>query len=358
MTEPTPPSVLTAGYVPLDIVVFGKRMWRAAGGTAGNVAAILSFLGWRAGVIADLGDDAAGREVVRDLRKATVDTRRIRLRPTGITPRVVHEITAGGHRFVFRCPRCGTRFPHSRPLPVDRADELVGAKAASDVFFFDRLNHGTVRLAEHFAAAGSLVVFEPARIGQQHLLDRALDAAHIVKYAADRVPDPASIPAKAGRQVHVVTRGDSGASYRIGTGTWHHSAAFPYPTVDTGGAGDWTTAGLIHALGARKRTVAAVGDALRWAQALAAVSCGAPGARGLAKQQSAEAVLRAAHFLENSRGIAPPASATTHAQRAKVADGLCDWCLLPIAADGVAPTAIAAPASPTTTRGPLAGQRG
>ena len=357
MTEPTPPSVLTAGYVPLDIVVFGKRMWRAAGGTAGNVAAILSFLGWRAGVIADLGDDAAGREVVRDLRKANVDTRRIRFRPTRTTPRVVHEINGGGHRFLFRCPRCGARFPHSRPLALDRAHELVGAEVASDVFFFDRLNHGTVRLAEHFAAAGSLVVFEPARVGQAHLVDRALDAAHIVKYAADRVPDADAIPAKAGRQVHVVTRGEDGASYRIGTGAWHRSPAFPYPTVDTGGAGDWTTAGLIHALGARKRTVVAVGDALRWAQALAAVSCGAPGARGLAKQQSAETVLRAAHFLENRRNFEPPASATTHAQRAKVAGGLCDWCLLPLAADDVAGPVEVGPASPTTNVASRAEQR-
>lgn len=342
MTGPTTPAVLTAGYVPLDIVVFGKRMWRAAGGTAGNVAAILSFLGWRAGVIADLADDAAAREVVRDLRKANVDTRGIRLRPTGTTPRVVHEITGAGHRFLFRCPRCGTRFPHSRPLPSSRADELVSTKAAWDVFFFDRLNYGTVRLAEHFAAVGSLVVFEPARIGQPHLLDRALGAARIVKYAADRVPDPASITAKAGRQIHIVTRGEGGASYRVGTGTWHNSPAFPYPTVDTGGAGDWTTAGLIHALGARKLSVAAVGDALRWAQALAAVSCGAPGARGLAKQQSAEAVLRAAQFLENRRNVEPPVSPTTRAQRGKVADGLCDWCLLPIAAEGVAGAAVAA----------------
>jgi len=335
-----PRTVLAAGYVPLDIVVFGKRVWRAAGGTAGNVAAILSFLGWRSGVIADLGDDAAGREVVRDLRKANVNTGRIRLCPDRRSPRVVHEIKAESHRFVFRCPACGSRFPHSRPLPLERADAVAGAEDPPDVFFFDRLNAGTIRLAERFAGAGSMVVFEPARVGQPRLLQRAIAVADVVKYSDERIEhlEPYCSPKR--RQVRVMTRGAAGARYRVGNARWLDSPAYPYPVVDAGGAGDWTTAGLIHALGSRPTSARAVGDALRWAQALAAVSCGAPGARGLARQQTAEAVLRAAHFLENHQAGDPPLMRVVGRRSTKAAEGRCDWCLLPTASRAVASDAL------------------
>lgn len=291
-------SVLTAGYVPLDIVSYSGRVWHAAGGTAGNVAAILGFMGWKAAVATDVGDDLAGREIRKDLKKANVVVDYVRLTPGGLTPRLVHEIDSGGHRFRYRCPRCESKFPMSRPLRKDRAIELVGLGLSPDVFFFDRLNAGTIVLAEHFASQGSLVIFEPSRPARSALTERALDVAGVVKYSMDRDSGlDALVPAP--RQVWITTGGKEGAEFRIGKGVWHRSPAFSYPIVDTGGAGDWTTAGLIHSLPLGQRlTVRNVGDSLRWAQALAAVSCGAPGARGLARQQSADSVIRAAKFLE------------------------------------------------------------
>lgn len=330
MTTASPPpptrSLVAAGYTPLDIVVYNDRVWHAAGGTAGNVAAISSFLGARAAIVADVGDDLAGQRVRRDLQKVNVDVSQLRLNPRIRTPRLVHRITARGHRFEFRCPTCQRSFPTSRPLTISRAGEVAGALRAPDVCFVDRLNPGTLLLAERLHERGSAVVFEPSRPARTDLERRILSIASLVKYAHDRRPDLAHTDAERG-QIWVETRGAAGARYRIGTTKWHSSPGFPYPVIDAGGAGDWTTAGLIHTLDLSARaTLPRVGDALRWAQALAAVSCGAPGARGLARQQSAEDVLRSAHFLEQ-RQPSEIQAATRTWRPSPLPETVCRWCL-------------------------------
>ena len=320
-------SVLAAGYVPLDIVNYRGRIWHAAGGTAGNVAALLGFLGWRASLAADLGDDVAGRLVRRDLMKANVSVELVRLNPALATPRLVHEITGAGHRYLFRCPSCQQRFPTSRPLRSDRATELIAQSVAPDVFFFDRLNAGTILLAEHFANVGSVVVFEPSRRARADLTQRAINVAHVIKQADDRDTGLSeAVPARG--QVWIVTGGARGARFRVGAGAWHESPGFSYPVVDAGGAGDWATAGLVHALRlSGRRTVSDVGDALRWAQALAAVSCGAPGARGLARQQSADAVLKAASFIERRGEQRSTPGSLGKLVSSSVPSATCRWCL-------------------------------
>jgi len=323
-------SVLAAGYVPLDIVSYRGDVWHAAGGTAGNVAALLGFLGWTASLVADLGNDRAGRLARRDLSRAKVSVDLVRLRSTVVTPRLVHEISATRHRYLFRCPSCGQALPRSRPLKAERARELVSLRAAPDVFFFDRVNAGTLILAEHFFSLGSVVVFEPSRPAPHELTRRAVTSAHLIKHADNRQVGLDHVVAPRG-QVRVVTSGPRGARFSIGGGQWHQSPSFSYPVVDAGGAGDWTTAGLIHALPLRDdRTLRTVGDALRWAQALAAVSCGAPGARGLAQRQSAEAVLQATDFLEQRGGQAEISGAVPLESRESISGAVCKWCLLPM----------------------------
>jgi len=319
-------SLVAAGYTPLDIIAYNNRFWHAAGGTAGNVAAILSFLGARTAVAADVGDDLAGQRVRRDLQKANVDVSQLRLNARIRTPRLIHRITATGHRFEFRCPICKHPFPPSRPLTISRAEEVAKAIEAPDVCFIDRINPGTIVLAEQFHERGSAVVFEPSRVARLDLESRILTIARLVKFAHDRRPDLENASPQCG-QVWIETCGASGARYRVGATKWHNSPAFPYPVIDAGGAGDWTTAGLVHTLDLTTRaTLPRVGDALRWAQALAAVSCGAPGARGLARQQSAEDVLRSAHFLEQAQS-ANIQRATPNWREPSSPKSACRWCL-------------------------------
>ena len=328
MRECSGNSVVSTGYVPLDIVSYGGKYWHAAGGTAGNVAAILGFMGWQSAVAADLGDDLAGREVRRDLMKANVSVDSIRLVTGRATSRLVHEIDAAGHRYRYQCPTCSRKLPVGRPLRKDRAEELVRTMRTPDVFVYDRLNSGTILLAEHFFSEGSLVVFEPSRPSNGELTRRALAAASIVKFASNR--DSGLSGKDPGRhQILIVTDGPRGAHFRIGPTSWHRADGYAYPVVDAGGAGDWTTAGLLHALYQQKSLGAEdVGSALRWAQALAAVSCGSPGARGLARQQSADAVVRAARFLEQEGERPETIDQTRHSRTRRVPRSSCRTCLL------------------------------
>lgn len=332
MTKPNTPadrSVLAVGYIPLDIVSYQQRVWHAAGGTAGNVAAILAFLGWKASVAAELGDDHAGKRLRRDLQKANVSVEHVRLGADRETPRLVHRITERGHHYRFRCPSCARSFPMSRPLRRDRATELSEELPVPSVFFVDRLNAGTLLLAEHFHQKGSTIVFEPSRPARADLTQRMVAIAALVKAAADRVSDESLFSSPPSGQVQVLTDGSNGARYRVGDRPWHSSPAFAYPVIDAGGAGDWTTAGLVHSIDLTERTkVGDVGDGLRWAQALAAVSCGAPGARGLARQQTAETVLRAATFLQQRQPNDYKAADSTWADAPEI-DAACRWCLLP-----------------------------
>lgn len=320
--------VVTAGYNPLDIVVYNNRVWHAAGGTSGNLAAILSFLGARAAMVGDVGSDLAGQRVRRDLQKANVDVGQLRINPNIRTPRLVHRITPRGHRFEFRCSACNHSFPRSRPLTIDRAKQVVASIETPDVCFIDRLNHGTLLLAEQLHCRGAAVVYEPSRPARPTLEQRILLIARLVKFAHDRRPDLSEADPRRG-QIWVETRGAAGARYRIGTTKWHSSPAFPYPVLDAGGAGDWTTAGLLHTLDLTMRpTLASVGDSLQWAQAIAAVSCGAPGARGLARQQSAEGVLRSVQFVQQHQAMEVDPDAAVWRQSASP-ESVCKWCLEP-----------------------------
>jgi fructokinase len=323
-------TVVAAGYSPMDIVSYRGRVWRAAGGTAGNVAAILGFLGWKSSLVADLGADLAGDQARADLMRSNVSVEMVRLIHGTMTPRLVHEISATGHRYLFKCPKCSQSFPTSRPLRLERGRELMETVTAPNVFFFDRLNAATILLAEHFAASGSTVVFEPSRPARADLAIRAMAVANIIKQSDDRETGLKGAAASSSRQLWIITGGSQGARYRLGNGAWHASPAFSYPVVDAGGAGDWTTAGLIHTLSLRDRfKVQEIGEALRWAQALAAVSCGAPGARGLARAQTAEAVVRAAQFVQHT-DERPASNGGEFAEVDQTSPGsACRTCLLP-----------------------------
>lgn len=324
-------SAITAGYMPLDIVAYGGDTWHAAGGTAGNVAAILGFLGWQSNVVAEVGSDCAGRVWLRDMEKANVSLQSVRIRAGMATPRIFHAIDYSGHRYRYSCPVCQERLPQSRPLTVAHAKAMLTCVPAPDIYFFDRANAGTLVLAEHFRARGSQVVFEPSRVGRRDYLERAVDVAHVIKCASDRSIDIEHLLPVRPRQVAIVTSGVHGASFRVGKGAWHNSPAFSYPVIDAGGAGDWTTAGMLHALSQREErlSVRVVRETLRWGQALAAVSCGAPGARGLARQQSASSVVRAAHFMQHSEGSFTGAPWPRWAVGTRISRGACPACLEP-----------------------------
>jgi fructokinase len=293
--------IVCAGYMPLDIIrTPTKTIGRHAGGTAANVAAILAFHGWHSLLAGIVGDDFAGEELVADLRDAGVDTTQLRRIPGASTCRLIHEIRPDAHVFRYRCPECGNTLPRSRPLTLEHAEACAEAYPSPDVFFFDRANAATVNLAERYAAAGSVVVFEPSVPANAELLARAAAVAQVVKHSDDRSVGGLAdlhVRVRAG-QVRVVTHGAEGLEILVGNKRARHLSALATLTVDTGGAGDWTTAGLLHRAVHRRQLIPdLVEDALRYGQALAAVNCATLGARGLMRLKPSTAARRAAAVL-------------------------------------------------------------
>ena len=312
-------SILSAGFVALDVIIHEDYLGHAAGGTAGNVAANLSFFGWRSAVAGVIGDDPAGQHLVADFFAAGVDVSNLQVVADASTPVVIHEILTDTHRFRFGCPRCGRRFPRSRPLGVAAAATLV-LGATPDVFFFDRVSSAALLIANHVRERGGLVVFEPATPGRNGYFRRAMALAHLVKYSDHGESGLGDLLRPSALQLHIRTEGAAGASWRKGSGQWRKSPAVSdIDVVDAGGAGDWTTAALLASLGTLKP--AAVLDLdltgpLSAAQAVAALSCRSVGARGLAHDLTRDEVTDAARQLVGPRpAVTKRPAAPAHAPR-------------------------------------------
>lgn len=329
------PLIVSAGYMPLDIVTTHDTVMHQAGGTAANVAAILAYLGWGAVLTGQTGDDEAGDVLLNDLRSAGVDTEQIQ-RPVGMqTPRLVHSVRPDGHSFAYRCPECRRSLPRMRPLTIDQAEQCLAVHRHADVYFFDRANVGTLLLAEHYAGSGAVIVFEPSVPANAERLQRAAAVAHIIKHSDDRsvggLEDIGVRPRRG--QLRVVTHGAEGLELRSGGRRARRLPALATLAVDTGGAGDWTTAGLIAtAASAGELREDAIEDGLRFGQALAALSCTAIGARGLMRL-TRRTVLRRARAVVADGGVTSEPRFTY--SPGSVPLGACRTCILPHTADMV-----------------------
>lgn len=320
-------SVLSSGYIALDLISYRQRLAHRAGGTATNVVANLAFFGWEAAVTGVVGDDQTGRAMLRDLKRAKVNTSALEARSGVETPVVLHEIFDTGHRFRFHCPSCGRRFPKYRPLTEEAASSLCETLAVPDVFFFDRANHGTACLAEFFRDSGALIVFEPSTAGRE--AERCLKAAHVVKYSSERADAVVPLLKSISPVLQLVTKGAGGidAYFR---GKTFNVAGFPASVIDAAGAGDWTTAGLLWALPSldpKTWKKAIVVEALRQAQALAAVSCAFPGARAVSEHLTRDQMLAVARGLIEAH--APTAPGVSLGKEAPTNAGNCPACLVP-----------------------------
>lgn len=70
------PRLLTAGYLTLDLIVrdvIARDFWHAAGGTCGNVSVFSSSLGAEVSILARVGDDRRGKNLVKILVQTGVD---------------------------------------------------------------------------------------------------------------------------------------------------------------------------------------------------------------------------------------------------------------------------------------------
>ena len=294
------PMCIGTGLVALDVVIRENqksppKLW--AGGSCGNVLIILSYLGWKSYPIARLGNDAAARELLKDMAKWKVRNTLVFCNDSESTPIIVEKlgITYNGiscHRFEWVCPNCGSRLPKYRPVLAKDIEQIVKKMPTSQVFYFDRVIRSAVELAKMNRNRGSLIVFEPSGIKDEKLFLECLQVADIVKYPRKKLGHAQALIREVGVPLEVETLGEEGLMYRLsrnGRKNRKYKIMRAYPVEklrDTAGCGDWCSAGIIHLLGnagrkgfenAKAKDIEA---ALSFGQALAALNCHYEGARG------------------------------------------------------------------------------
>lgn len=273
-------TVHTSGFVVLDLLVADGRMKPVVGGTAANVATNLALLGWQSTVSALLGDDRAGREIVRQLAEYGVNTSGIVLDPDVQTPVLLHEVVRGRHKFRFSCPHCGVKYAKFRPL----APTCAPAAPEAAVHFFDRASSYAIKIARSVRDR-AVVVFEPGTPGRPPATAALAAACHILRVSSDLGVDAAGEDTSP--QVQIVGLGADGVRYRLpGEQGWTHLASrLDGPLVDAGGAGDWLTSGTLDtiplgSIGGGSLQSVALEKAITSGLRLAAGCCQFEGTRG------------------------------------------------------------------------------
>lgn len=294
------PRIFSVGLIALDVLRVADHPERAsfrAGGTAGNVAAILSTLGWPARAAGPADHSMASSLLLDDLRRCGVEYHALE---GACVPVIVEELDVHAqHRFVFDCPVCGRELPRYHRDAHAAGMEAHANDAAVDVFFADRLSDEIIALANAARHQGAFVVYEPSDPADAPWAEAMFGLADMVKYSADRAP---ALPwLQAGDYLEVRTSGAQGLQWRWpgkAMAQWRSMAAVQAPrVVDTCGAGDWLTAGiligLLEPMARLEEPPAppALDEILRCAQLLAAWSTGYAGARG-ALYESGPAVAR------------------------------------------------------------------
>lgn len=279
-----PPSFFATGLVALDVLQApsdSEGVRYRAGGTAGNVAAILGALGWTSTLIGPSEESAAYSLMCADLMRCNV---RYHGLIGAAVPVIVQELSATSeHKFLFNCPQCGQalpRFSRSQMWATAHVDDV-------DVFFADRVSDDVLKLAQQARRNGAFVVYEPSDPADAPWLDEMLSIADMVKCSSERAARLPSL--EHGDYLTVQTLGARGVRWRwerYGQADWQTLAATQLQrVVDTCGAGDWLTSGILMGLSRRgftrdRRPGKAIFQILDRAQRLAAWSCGFAGARG------------------------------------------------------------------------------
>jgi fructokinase len=281
----------------------GRLAYSGIGGSTGNVLSILAFLGWESVPLVNLGRDRVGAAIHREFSAMGADVTHMRLERTLTSP-LLYQFSGDpsqAPRYSFGCPVCGRTRKFNENLVDTGGSAFERCAADSNVFFFDRVTSGTVRMAAAARAGGSLVFFEPSEVSpNRDLFMAALKTAHVVKYSADRIPEPFTGVLSWGF-IEIQTQGARGLRFRKHSlaPDWVELPALRSSWVaDTSGAGDWCTAGFLHALLAGRKGVEMldasyneVYESLRLGQSIAALSVAHVGARGLMRARGSDDTL-------------------------------------------------------------------
>lgn len=291
---------------PLPDKLRASSLEALGGGQIATALVAARRLGRAAAFCGAVGDDASGREVLAGLAAEGVDLRAVRICAGASTRTAVLLVDEAGERAVLEVRHPG--------LVIDEGSPPEALVAAARVLHVDgtfpMASLAAARLARRYGTLVSVDLDRPFP-GVDELLELAdlcavserfpqlllgePDADRAALRLAERAP---------GAGLIVVTRGERGCAV-ISSGSPGPSAsaappmtllpAFTPPVLrDTTGCGDTFRAALIVALLERAETQLPQGllHAVSFAQAAAALKCGAPGRRGCPTLEQVHGFLR------------------------------------------------------------------
>ena len=246
----------------IDTYTFRK----APGGAPANVAVGLARLGVEAGFIGKVGEDAFGRFLARVLQENGVDASQLRLCGEARTALAfVSLLTDGEHDFMFyRHPSADMLL---RPQEIEE-DYIAGARVfhfGSITLISEPSRSATLRAAEVARRHGLLVSYDPnlrlslwpgesaAREGMKtglpyaDLLKVSREEASFLTGQEDLKEALGRLRSDYGTALAVATLGPGGCFYSAAAGSGR-VPGFEVDAVDTTGAGDGFTAGLLAQL--------------------------------------------------------------------------------------------------------------
>ena len=238
----------------------------AGGGVAATAAVTLARLGVPVAFIGRVGDDAAGAMVAEGLSREGVNTSGLRVVP-GRTPVTLVFVEAGsGER---------TLVPDTRGVPpIELTDADVARCAAADWIHVDQTGHPTIARLRG-AGVRTPVSFDGGNVDRQYDLGQVdlyapTERALLARFPGLALVDAIAAAAAEGPELVVVTRGHEGSIAASATSpVIAEGAAFHSDVVSTLGAGDVFHGALLAALLDGRE----LSEALRWANAAAALSC-------------------------------------------------------------------------------------
>jgi fructokinase len=293
--------IVTVGEALIDLIEEDGALRPLAGGGPFNSAVALGRLEVPVGFLGRLSHDRFGSLLAARLAESGVDLRYVLYGPAPTTLAVVQKTEDGGHEFVFYLE--GTSYAD---LPAGDLPELgpeVLALCAGTLALATDPPAGTIEVLLERESRRRLVVIDPNvrpavfgdRDDYRRRFERWAGFAHVIKLsdadAAWLYPDE---PAEAvldgilahGVRLAVVTRGADGALAKSARAR-AEVASPAVEVVDTVGAGDAFTAGLLRWLWSNGRLDAEaiddlaseeLEDALRLAAAVGALQCSRAGA--------------------------------------------------------------------------------
>ena len=310
-------SIIGTGFLALDIIVNGSTETPPklqAGGSFGNVLTILSYLDFQTYPISRLADNKFSDLLLEDITHWNVNTRLIFKDEKASTPVIIHRILKNSHgepihRFEFRNPTTGKRLPSYRPFRSDKVSVIENLIPKSDVYYFDRANRGSIELAKIAKDRGAFVFFEPSGYGDPKHFRESVEIADIIKFSNQRLSNYRKLYPNSNALLEIETKGSQGLSFRLNSDAWVDlEPKTIHDIVDTAGAGDWCSAGIIKIISSngplQNQTQGQIEDALQMGQSFGAVNCLFDGARGAMYQLDSEEFLALAQqILDNDINI-------------------------------------------------------